>query len=192
MDRAIIERGGRPFFILIAGLSCSGKTTLARKLKAELAQYELLLLCQDSWFKDLPDIPRGPNGYRNLETTEAFHTEEFRRAVMSLASGAQARVPRYDVSRNIRTGEDTVGSSPLVIVEGLHTVLLLSGVLEHRYSIFVDTPPRLCLERRIRRDTAQFGIPEEKVRSFFSEAVYPFYLPYIEPQRSLADELITT
>ncbi|MDO4543175.1 MAG: AAA family ATPase [Clostridia bacterium] len=190
MNLEFLKTAPKPFFILIAGASCSGKTTLARKLANELEAYEPLLLCQDNWFCDLPNIPRAANGYLNLECAEAFCLEELRTAVLQLMQGKDILLPQYDVAANRRSGLQTVASRPVVILEGLHTILLFHRMLQNRHSIFVNTPKQVCCERRVLRDTRLFGIDAERVRTHFNEVIYPFYAPYIAPQREMADELV--
>ena len=187
MLSALARKSADPFFILIAGMSCSGKTTLAKQLCRDMERDAPLLLCQDSWFRDLPDIPRGPNGYRNMESPEAFHTAEFIEAVRRLSTGQEAQIPIYDVKANRRTGMSVKQSRPLVIVEGLHSIMLLSDLLAHKYTIFVNTPFELCRQRRIERDSALLGIDGELVKKHFTQVVYPFYEPYIRPQADMAE-----
>jgi len=176
--------------IIIAGATCSGKTTLADKLKAELSgEFTVSIIRQDNYFKDIADIPRVRQGYLT-DSINAFHTHEFKQDVEVLFSCGKTFIPRYDVSWNKRVAKDVcVTSSQINIFEGLHVISLLGG-LENSLTVFLDTPLEVCMERRIARDTKLYGIPEQRIRENFSDCILPMYRSYIVPQKEQAE--ITT
>lgn len=58
--------------VVIAGTTCSGKTTLANEIRNHFSdRYSVTLVAQDDYFKNLPDIPRIREGYLT-DSIEAF------------------------------------------------------------------------------------------------------------------------
>lgn len=173
--------------VVIAGMSCSGKTTLAKRICDLYAgQYPVALIAQDDYFKNLADIPRIPRGYLT-DSVHAFHIGEFQHDVRSLLADGAVTVPTYDVRTNTRQGKSrTVSVGRINVFEGLHTIHLLRDV-EHAVRIYVDTDADVCLARRIARDTAAYGVSEARIRQRWEECIKPMYEQYILPQKAFAD-----
>lgn len=176
--------------VVIAGSSCSGKTTLAKKLKENFSdRYSVTIIAQDDYFKNLPEVPRAKEGYL-LDSIHAFHTDEFEYDVRSLIKNGYVTMPRYDIMTNTRIDKQKiVRVSVINIFEGLHTLEILKG-LKDSINVFVDTDIDTCLERRIARDTKKYGVPEEVVKAYWFNCIIPMYEEYILPQKKLADIII--
>ena len=177
--------------VIIAGGTCSGKSTLANNTKSQLSnQYSIAVVRQDDYFKDLKDITRSREGYL-FDSLSAFHVDEFRQDVRELIEKGQTVVPRYEIALNRRIAKDVnIQCSQINIIEGLHTILLLKDVIRG-HTIFLDTSIRVCLERRIKRDTNMLGICEGRVMEFFYNCILPMYQQYILPQKGMANEVIS-
>lgn len=176
--------------VAIAGMTCSGKTTLADRIAAAFAAEGAALMRQDDYYKDLPDIPRGGCGFQ-LESPAAFHTAEFVRDAKTLLSTGAVLSPVYDVASNTRrTEKRLVRAGRIAVFEGLHAVSLLKGEIDC-VAFFADEPPEVCLARRVRRDTAAFGVPEEAVRAAWERRILPESRAFVLPQRDAADLLVT-
>ena len=177
-----------PRLLLISGPSCSGKTTLAKKLAEAFPPANVLVISQDSWFKDLCDIPVKNRAY-DMECTGAFHCVEFVDAVMRWMQGRPAFLPEYLVAENRAVGGRFVESRENIIVEGLHTILLLKPLFPDSRAIFLNTPRQVCLERRIKRDTMLYGVSAERVAERFLGSILPSYEEYVVRQTQIADEV---
>ena len=174
--------------VIIAGGTCSGKSTLANNLISLLsAEFTATLVKQDDYFKDIRDVPKTGKGYL-MDSPNSFHTSEFRQDCEQLVREGAAYIPEYNVAENKRVGKNTpIKRSQVNVFEGLHTIRLLGGFLPGSLTIFVDTPQDVCVERRVRRDTALYGVAEERVREHFADCIAPMYDSYIAPQREQAD-----
>ena len=172
---------------VIAGGTCSGKTTLAADLKNQLSgEFSVTVINQDDYYKDIQDVPKTGKGYL-MDSPNAFHSREFRQDVDLLLREGAAFVPLYNVEQNKRVSKNlTVSRSQVNIFEGLHTIMLLEG-LPCSLTIFIATPLEICLERRIGRDTRLYGIPEERIKENFDDCIVPMYSAYIAPQMEKAD-----
>lgn len=176
--------------ILIAGATCSGKSTLSDRLvNAFDNEAAVAVVRQDYYFKDLPDIPKIAKGFLT-DSINAFHTQEFKQDADLLLTNGKAYVPRYNVSQNLRIAKDVpVTSGVINIYEGLHTISLLRSIGKS-ISIFIDTPLEICLERRVTRDSGLYNIPEDRIRENFTECILPMYRSYVAPQLKMADIII--
>lgn len=177
--------------IVIAGSTCSGKTTLANRIWNYFSnEFAVTVVAQDDYFKNLPDIPRTQQGYLT-DSIQAFHTVEFKHDVKMLLQNGIVTMPRYDVPTNTRICKNKiVRRGTINIFEGLHAIELLSD-LENCITIFIDTDIEICLKRRIERDTSKYGIPEARIRQYWSECIRPMYDRFIFPQREKANIIMT-
>lgn len=176
--------------IIIAGGTCSGKTTLAKELKSELSdRYSVSVIEQDSYFKNLNECPRIKGGYL-MDSINSFYIEEFRADVQKLFQNGEIMIPRYDISSNRRIAKDIpVVCSQINIFEGLHTISLLSD-MEDCYKIFLNTSFDTCLASRIKRDMELYHTPKDVIVKLFDNGILPMYGHSILPQVLLADLVV--
>ena len=176
--------------VIVAGSSCSGKTTFANELKDYFSdKFPVTIIAQDDYFKDLPDVPRIKEGYL-LDSINAFQTEEFENDVRSLIKKGFTRVPQYSIMTNTRIDKSRIFRCGTInIFEGLHTIQILDE-LENSIKVFLDTDIDTCLERRIERDTGKYNVSEEVVKAYWFDCILPMYKEYILPQKELADIVI--
>lgn len=168
--------------LIISGMSCSGKTTLASSIPNSL-HFE-----QDWYFKDKKDIPVTRKGYL-FDSPNAFHMIEFVNDVENLLEKGVIYIPTYDIKTNTRISKTKkVDRKNINIFEGLHTIGELKD-LRDSIKVFIDTPLEECLKRRIRRDVS-YGISEQEVIKYFYEVMIPMYKSYIEGQKEYADLII--
>lgn len=125
--------------IVIAGIRCSGKTALASKLKEVFSdRYEVAIISQDCYLKNLVEIPKNKKGYL-FESWTAFFTSEFVYNIDKLLKDGISSVPIYDFEANSRTNKrTTVKVGKINIFEGLHAISLLN-YLKNTIKVFLDT-----------------------------------------------------
>ena len=178
-------------FIFIAGPTCSGKTTLAYRLKYyfEYRFETVTVIKQDDYLKDLRDMPRSQRGYFT-DSMDAFYVEEMKRDFDLYIKNGKAEIPMYDLASNSRfSAKQYIVKSQITIVEGLHTISLFHGMKNSVY-IYLDTPINECLKRRIMRDRISYRIPEDRVKKHFQDCIMPSYEEEILPQRKLHGVII--
>lgn len=176
--------------VVIAGITCSGKTTLANNLKRVFEkEYTVTIISQDDYFKNLPEIPRVQDGYFT-DSVEAFHTLEFQQDVQFLLQNGVVIMPRYDVASNTRLSKNkVVRTGQINILEGLHTISIFSK-LPNSIKIYLDTNPDVCLNRRIVRDTSKYAIPEGRIREYWEKCILPMCEQFIYKQKQIADIIL--
>lgn len=177
--------------IVICGSTCSGKTTLAQKIKSDFeVRYPVTIVSEDDYFKNFQEIPRNKH-WMLLDSIEAFCVEEFKTDVEALMKNGVVMMPRYDVSNNLRESKNKiVRKGKINIFEGLHTISVLAG-LENCIKVYIDTNQDVCLQRRITRDTTKYKIPEVLVRKFWNECIRPMSEKYVYPQKEFADIVVS-
>lgn len=174
--------------ILISGMTCSGKTTLANEINESVFPDRSVIISQDSYYKDLKNIPRIKSGYL-LDSINAFEIGEYISDIEKLISSGFVDIPVYDVKNNARISKDErVDKKEILILEGLHTLSIFKDYVD-ALKVYIDTDIDTCLQRRIERDK-KYGIPEEVIRKYFEEVVLPMYELYIKPQKELADFIV--
>ena len=173
--------------VIIAGGTCSGKTTLAESLREQISkEHTVTVIKQDDYFKDIQDVPKIRKGYL-MDSPNAFHASEFRQDAELLLRAGSAALPLYDIARNKRVSKDVpVTRSEVNIFEGLHTIKFLEG-LPNALTIFLATPLETCLERRVSRDVRLYGIAQDRIREHFADCIAPMYHSYIAPQMEKAE-----
>ena len=168
--------------IIIAGMSCSGKSTFANEIENSL-HFE-----EDWYFKDKNDIPCFKNYYL-FDSINSFNVSEIKDDVSKLLSNGYVYVPNYDVVSNKRINKNRIiYDKSINVFEGLHMISILS-YLSDSFSVFLDTDLDLCLKRRIMRDK-KYGISEEEVIRYFNEVMIPMYECYILPQKKYCDYVV--
>ena len=78
----------------IAGGSGSGKTLVARTIVRDLGSSRVAIIDQDSYYRDLDDIPMADRDLRNFDHPEAFDNELLKQHIRDLLDGKPVNV-RY-------------------------------------------------------------------------------------------------
>lgn len=175
----------------IAGASGSGKSLLAKTIVNELGSDLVTVISEDSYYKDLGDMPHNQKAARNFDHPEAFDHHLFAQDLAALKQGKHAQIPIYDFATHSRTAETrTVGNQRLIILEGI--LLFVEEELRNQMDIriYVDTPLDICLIRRMTRDIVERGRTLECVLAQYQETVRPMYLQFIEPSKRYADVIV--
>lgn len=175
--------------VVIAGQTCSGKTTLSNKIKHYFdCYYSITIISQDDYFKNRDDFPINQYGYL-MDSPNAFHISEFQQDVHTLLYNSVVAIPRYDIRTNTRIDKQKiVHVGQINIFEGLHAIEILN--LTNSLKIYLDTPAEICLKRRIQRDTELLGVSEKQVKNYWNTCIYPTSIEFIYPQSNKADILL--
>src|SRR5512134_132523 len=148
----------RRILIGIAGGSGSGKTLVARTIVRELGSRRVVIIDQDSYYKDLDQIPFRDREARNFDHPDAFDTELLRQHLGELLEGRPIEQPIYDYAQHRRSNDTRRISDHLVIV--LEGILIfhdpeLRALMDIK--LFVDADSDVRLTRRLRRDLIERG-----------------------------------
>ena len=180
-----------PLLLGIAGGSASGKSLVTSTLIENLGSREVVMIEQDSYYKDFAGLPVEERAKLNFDHPDAFDRELLLDHMKALLRGQPIEKPTYDFTRHTRLPET-------VRVEG-HRVIVLEGILVLEdpalrrlmdIKVFIDTDADVRLIRRIRRDTMERGRSLESILEQYAESVRPMHLQFIEPSKRYADIII--
>ncbi len=176
----------------IAGASGSGKTSVAASIIKGFKSDKAVIIQEDSYYKDLSDIPFAERKGRNFDHPDAFDHDLLARHLLQLLNGEAVSHPVYNYKLHTRSKEtETVGPGVLIILEGIlvFSKAQLRELMDYR--VFVETPLDICFIRRLRRDVQERGRTADSVIMQYTETVRPMYLQFVEPSRQCADITIS-
>jgi len=176
----------------IAGASGSGKTLVANSIIESSGSDKAVIIQEDSYYKDLSDVPYKERVGRNFDHPDAFDHDLLARHLLQLLNGEAVSHPIYDYKLHTRSKETkTVRPGNLIILEGIliFSKAQLRELIDCR--VFIDTPLDICFIRRLKRDIEERGRTVDSVIKQYTETVRPMYLQFIEPSKQYADILIS-
>ena len=181
----------RRILIGIAGGSGSGKTVVARTIVRELGSKRVVVIDQDSYYKNLEQVPFRDREARNFDHPDAFDSELMTQHLKDLLEGHAIEQPVYDYNEHRRTDETRRISDHLVIV--LEGILIfhdpeLRALMDIK--LFVDADSDVRLIRRLRRDLIERGRSVDTILRQYEESVRPMHLQFVEPSKRYADVII--
>jgi phosphoribulokinase len=186
MLKTKLKESGKVFIVGIAGDSGSGKTTFANGIRKMFGEDIVSHITLDDYHvydremrEKLGITPLHPSA-NNLKLVETH--------LYMLKKGEKIKKPTYDHKTGTFGEWEDFEPTPIVIVEGLHT--LYDGIRDYiDFKIFVD-PARYIKRRwKIKRDVEERGYDREKV---IQEIIRrePDYKRYIDFQKIYADVVI--
>jgi uridine kinase len=175
----------RPLILGIAGCSGSGKTTLARELTTQLSA---TLLPLDFYYICLSHLPPEERALQNFDHPDSLEHSFLARHVQDLADGLSIERPINDFTTHTRVPHrtETVHTAPVLIVEGILALHYPELRELYDFSIYVNAPNQICLNRRIYRDMRERGRTEESVRAQFEATAKPMADRYVLPSQQHA------
>jgi uridine kinase len=181
----------RRVLIGIAGGSGSGKTLVARNILRELGSDKVVVIDQDSYYRNLEDVPFRDREARNFDHPDAFDGELLKQHIRDLIDGKPVEQPIYDYAEHRRLEETRRISDHLVIVlEGI--LIFVDPELRDLMDIklFVDADPDVRFIRRLRRDLVERGRSVDSIIRQYEESVRPMHLQFVDPSKRHADVII--
>ena len=175
----------------IAGGTGSGKTTVVRKIVESLPAGEVVVLPQDSYYKDSSHVPVEERQFINFDHPDAFDWDLLSEQLAMLKDGKSIEQPTYSYITCTRQLE-TIHIEPreVVIVEGI--LALCDEKLREQMDlkIFVDADSDERLIRVISRDIVERGRTAEAVMERYTRVLKPMHQQFIEPTKRYADLII--
>lgn len=170
----------RPLILGLGGCSGSGKTTLARELTAQL---NATLLPLDFYYRCLSHLPFEERVLHNFDHPDSLEHTLLVRHIEDLAENRSIERPIYDFTTHTRVPgrTETIAPAPVLIVEGILALHYPRLRTLYDFSIYVNAPNEICLNRRIYRDMRERGRTEESVRAQFEATAKPMAEKYVIP-----------
>ncbi len=175
----------------ICGGTGSGKTTLARKIIESVGRANVILVEQDSYYRNLADMPLDERRQANFDHPDSIDSEMLMNHLKRLRLGQPIEMPIYDFKSHTREDEtEHIEPKPVVIVEGIliFAETRIAELLDVK--VFVDTPDDIRFIRRLKRDIAERGRTTESVIEQYFATVRPMHFEFVEPSKRNADIII--
>lgn len=175
----------------IAGGTGSGKTTVVRRIIESLPQNEVVLLPQDSYYKDSSNVPPEERQNINFDHPNAFDWTLLSKHISMLKEGKSIEQPIYSYLTCTRQSE-TIHVEPreVIIIEGILALSDKKLRSQMDLKIFVDADPDERLIRVIERDVVERGRTAQAVMDRYMRVLKPMHLEFIEPCKRYADLII--
>jgi uridine kinase len=175
----------------ICGGTGSGKTTIARAIVESVGVENVVLVEQDSYYRNLSDMPLDERHQANFDHPDAIDSDMLVNHLLRLKQGLVVEMPLYDFVTHTRSDRiEVIEPRPVVIVEG---ILIFSeprvlDLLDVR--VFVDTPDDIRLMRRLKRDIEERGRSFERTLEQYERTIRPMHFEFVEPSKRHADVII--
>jgi uridine kinase len=175
----------------LCGGTCSGKSTLSRRVLTLLDPLETTEISFDSYYRPLDHMGMEQRRAVNFDHPDSLDVELFTEHLRDLRKGHEVDQPSYDFERHTRGLESKrLRAAPLVLVDG---ILLLSfpeirSLLD--FSVFLDVPESERLGRRVARDQRERGRSEASIREQFETTVAPMHRLFVQPSSEHAELIL--
>ena len=175
----------------IAGGTGSGKSTVVRKIVEALPPHHVAVVPLDSYYNDTTGMTEEERRAINFDHPDAFDWKLLIKQVNDLRNGLTIEQPTYSYLLCNRLKETIhVEPKPVIIIEGIMTLLnkRLRDIMDLK--VFVDADPDERLIRNIQRDTIDRGRTVSMVVERYLEVLKPMHEQFIEPTKRYADLII--
>jgi uridine kinase len=175
----------------IAGASASGKSLLANTIVNELGTDQVVVISEDSYYKDHSNIPFEERAKINYDHPNSMDHELLCEHLQQLQAGKSVNIPIYNHSMHMReTNTRKIGQHVIIVLEGI--LLFVEPKLREMMDIriFMEAALDICLIRRLKRDIKERGRSLDSVLKQYDETVRPMYLQFIEPSKRYADLIV--
>ena len=176
----------------ISGGSCSGKTSISKKLNESFGKNSIVI-CEDSFYKSLTKTNLENIDDYDFDIPEAIDFDKMEKIIREIKSGKnKILIPIYDFKLHTNTGELSIDISSIkvVIIEGiiLYHYKKIRDLIDVR--IFVDTDSDIRLSRRINRDMLERGRTLKMILKRYENFVKPAYQKYVETTKKYSNIII--
>lgn len=175
----------------IAGGTGSGKTTVVKKIVEALPPHYVAVVPLDSYYNDISHMTDEERHAINFDHPDAFDWKLLIKQINALRNGEAIEQPTYSYLLCNRLPETIrVEPKPVIIVEGIMTLLNKKLREMMDLKIFVDCDSDERLIRNIQRDTIDRGRTVSMVVNRYLEVLKPMHEQFIEPTKRYADIII--
>ena len=179
-------------FIGICGASGSGKSTLAHALEERLGSSRCLVLQQDAYYRDHPDLTFEQRTLLNYDEPEIFDHDLLLEDICQLERGGGISRKVYNFSEHRREDhpDEIILPRDVVILEGIHTFHDRRLTEKMFLKLYMKVEPDICLLRRIERDIVERGRDIQGIGAQYLNSVKPMFYKYIRNYINDADVIV--
>ena len=168
----IAEKRDTVKLILLAGPSCAGKTTLAKRLATHLRVNGIrpVTVATDDYFVGHDKNPLDEDGNPDYEHIEAVDLDLFNQDLLKLVEGGTIHIPRFNFEKQEREyrGESLkVEADQMVIIEGIHGLnprLTEKIPADCEFKIYISALTQLSIDSNNRISTTDNRLMRRMVR----------------------------
>jgi uridine kinase len=146
----------------------------------------------DAYYLPLTGLPWEERARVNFDHPDSLDWPLMRTHVAALKRGEAVEVPLYNFAQHDREPfTQRLEPAQFLIAEGLLALTDPELRSLSDLTVFVDTPPEVCLRRRILRDVAERGRTPECVTAQWESTVWPMALEFILPSKQWAQVVVS-
>ena len=170
--RMIQQKHEQIKLVLIAGPSCSGKTTTSKRLglQARVAGLNPVTIELDNYFVNREDTPLDAEGNYDFDCLDALDLEFLNQQLHDLLDGNEVEVPFFDFIEGKRYFNGTrlqIKPNDILILEGIHALnpKLTKGVAEeNKFRIYASALTSISMDENNRVPTTDNRLIRRIVR----------------------------
>ncbi|EOH93979.1 uridine kinase [Enterococcus haemoperoxidus ATCC BAA-382] len=181
----------QPIVIGVTGGSGSGKTSVSRAIFNHFPNHSIMMLEQDSYYKDQSHLSFEERLTTNYDHPFAFDTDLLIEHLQQLINYQTIEKPVYDYVAHTRSSDIIIQEPKEVII--LEGILILEDIRLRELmdiKLYVDTDDDIRIIRRIKRDMEERGRTLDSVIEQYLTVVKPMYHQFIEPTKRYADVIV--
>jgi len=181
------------FIIGITGGTGSGKTTIVNEVINLFDASEICLLSSDSYYKNNASLDFNQRDKLNYDIPEAIDFDLLNKHIDLLKQEININVPNYCFTTHLRLEKTTVVEpKKILIIEGI--LILTNKTLRDSisYSVFLDCPRDVRLQRRLDRDIKERGRNYNDVINLFETRLDIMHSEFVEPHKKFCDLILNT
>jgi uridine kinase len=164
---------------------------VAERILNSVDRSHVAVLQQDSYYRNLGDMPLELRHQINYDHPDALDNELFTNHLRALPTGQAIEMPVYDFAHHARRPETIrIEPRPIILVEGI--LIFVDAAIRDLMDIkiFVDTAADIRFIRRLKRDVTQRERSVESVIQQYLTTVRPMHEQFVEPSKRYADIII--
>lgn len=177
----------KPHLVLVGGVSASGKSTFAKKIREKFGNEKVCIVSMDSYYRPLGKMTKEEFSKVNLDTPEAINWDLLNEHVDVLLNGSEVSVPIIDFETCSIKGSSRVKPSEIIVLEGLWVLSDKSLGSKADVKVYLEIDDPTQLSRRIERDTTERNFKKEEILVTYSTHVKPMQERFVRPTRVKAD-----
>lgn len=181
------------YFIIIAGGTASGKTTLAKKIAkaASTTGSTVQYWSMDNYYKDFSDLPFEKRKAINFDHPNSMDIDLLVDHITKLKNWQAIEVPIYDFKLHARSGNKIIiNPADVIILDGILALHIQQIRAHGDLKLFIKTADDIRFIRRLERDINERGRQLTDVINQYLTTVKPMHDIFVEPSIDYADLIV--
>jgi uridine kinase len=177
---------GEIFIVGLAGPSCSGKSTVAKRVASRLNGH---VISMESYSVVMSHLPLEERAKLDYDAPYAIDVKLLESHIRDYAAGTAIEAPICDFAEHLRVSDrrEHIPAASLLIVEGILALHFAQLRPHFDLSIYLDAPDEICFHRRQVRDITERQRSLEFIQWQYEKNVLPAMRQYALPSKGFAD-----